>query len=105
MRPAYVPHPCELIAELIAERGWTQTKLAGLMGRPHQLVNEIIHGKREITPETALQLAAAFGSSDRYFMNMETSYRLWFAGQKEASRLDAIRERVRVEESATKKAR
>ena len=77
LRPAFVPFPGELIAELIAERGWSQTKLAVFIGRPHQLVNGIINGRREITPETALQLAAAFGSSDSYFMNMETNYRLW----------------------------
>ncbi len=74
--PAEVFPPGEFIREEIEERGWTQEDLAEILGRPLRLVNEIIMGKRGITPETANGIAAAFGTSAQFWMNLESTYRL-----------------------------
>ena len=74
--PAEVFPPGEFIREEIEERGWTQEDLAEVLGRPLRLVNEIIMGKRGITPETASGIAAAFGTSAQFWMNLESMYRL-----------------------------
>ena len=68
--------PGEYIREELAERGWTQMDLAEILGRPPQVVNEIVAGKRSITPETARGLADAFGTSAQLWMNLEASYQL-----------------------------
>lgn len=52
-RSAQVFPPGELIREEIEERGWTQADLATVLARPAKVVNEIINGKRAITPNTA----------------------------------------------------
>ena len=70
-------HPGEFVLEEIEERGWAQIDLAAILGRPVPAINEIITGKRGITPETAHGLAAAFGTSAEYWMNLETQYQLW----------------------------
>jgi HTH-type transcriptional regulator/antitoxin HigA len=68
--------PGEYIREELGERGWTQMDLAEILGRPPQVVNEIVAGKRSITPETARGLADAFGTSAQVWMNLEASYQL-----------------------------
>lgn len=75
--PAEVFPPGEFIRDELEARGWTQGDLAQIMGRPAQALNEIISGKKQITPETALALAKAFGDDDAlYWMNLENMYRL-----------------------------
>ena len=74
--PAELFMPGELLAEELASRNWNQTEFAEILGRPPRVVNEIIAGKRAITPETAKGLAAAFEMSPQFWMNMETSYQL-----------------------------
>jgi HTH-type transcriptional regulator/antitoxin HigA len=68
--------PGKWVEDELEERGWTQLDLAEIIGRPAQLVSEIISGKRSITPETALGLADAFGTSPELWMNLETRYHL-----------------------------
>jgi len=68
--------PGEYIREELGERGWTQLDLAEILGRPPQVVNEIVAGKRSITPETARGLAEAFGTTAQLWMNLEASYQL-----------------------------
>jgi HTH-type transcriptional regulator/antitoxin HigA len=76
-KPAEVFSPGEFIREELDARGWKQADLAQIMGRPLQAVNELISGKKQITPETALGLAKAFGDDDAlYWMNLESAYRL-----------------------------
>jgi len=71
--------PGTYVQEELDERGWTQLDLADILSRPIRLVNEIISGKRAITPETAQGLAAAFGTSAQLWMNLESAYRLKLA--------------------------
>lgn len=74
--PAEVFAPGEFLREELEARGWTQTELAEILGRPTRLVNEIISGKKAITPETAIQLGNAFGTGPELWMNLESQYQL-----------------------------
>lgn len=75
-RPAEVFPPGEILRDELEERGWTQTDLAEIIGRPVGLVNEIIKGKRGISPETAREFSAAFGTSPEFWMNLDAIYQL-----------------------------
>jgi HTH-type transcriptional regulator/antitoxin HigA len=69
--------PGEIIKEELEERGWTQVDLAEILDRPLTLVNEIMTGRRAITPETAKGLGDAFGVDPQFFLNLESKYQLW----------------------------
>jgi HTH-type transcriptional regulator / antitoxin HigA len=69
--------PGGTLAEEIAVRGMSQTDLARKMGRPIQVINEIVLGKKQITAETALQLEKALtGVSAEFWMRLEMDYQL-----------------------------
>lgn len=74
--PAEVFPPGAFIREELEARGWTQRDLAEILGRPLSAINQIILAKRGITPKTAQELAAAFGTSAQFWLNLETAYRL-----------------------------
>jgi HTH-type transcriptional regulator/antitoxin HigA len=74
--PAEAFPPGEILRDELEARGWTQTEFAQIIGRPIQVVNEIISAKRSVTPETAKALAAALGTSAQLWMNLESSYQL-----------------------------
>jgi addiction module HigA family antidote len=74
--PAEVFPPGEFIRDELEARGWTQTDLAEILGRPLKAVSEILTGKRAITPETATGLGEAFGVDPQFWMNLESAYRL-----------------------------
>lgn len=74
--PAEVFPPGEFIQEELDARGWTQGDLAQILDRPLRLVNELIAGKKQITPQTARGLAEAFGTDALYWMNLDSAYRL-----------------------------
>src|SRR3954471_21316402 len=75
-KAAEVFPPGDFIREELEARGWTQMDLAKIIGRTQPAVNEMITGKRGITPESAVALAAAFGTSAEFWMNLETMYSL-----------------------------
>ena len=56
--------------------GITQNKLAVAIGVSPRRINEIVHGKRGITAGTAIRLAKYFGTSEEFWMNLQTSYEL-----------------------------
>lgn len=66
--------PGEFIREEIEARGWTQKEFAKILGRPAQTVDEIINGKKEITPAMAIALGKAFGTSADLWLNMQSAY-------------------------------
>jgi len=68
--------PGEYISEELEARGWSQLDLAEILGRPPQAVNEIIKGKRAITPDTARGLAEAFETSAQLWLNLQSAYDL-----------------------------
>ncbi len=68
--------PGEFLREELEARGWTQTELAEIICRPVRLINEIIAGKKTITPETATQLGDSLGTGPELWMNLESQYQL-----------------------------
>lgn len=78
--PAEAFPPGEYLKDELEARGWTQEELAAIIGRPAGLINQIVLGKRGISPETAREIGAALGTSAIYWMNLEAAYRLWQAG-------------------------
>jgi len=77
--------PGEFIREELEARGWNQQDLADILGRTPTVVSQILTGKREITPELAKLLGDAFDVDPQFFMNLESSYRLFIAGQSDSA--------------------
>jgi addiction module HigA family antidote len=70
-------HPGEILMEdFINGFGITQNKLAVSIGVPPRRINEIVHGKRGITADTAIRLARYFGTSAEFWMNLQSNYEL-----------------------------
>lgn len=70
-------HPGEiLMEEFLLPLVVTQNRLAVAIGVPPRRINEIVHGKRGITADTALRLARFFSTSEQFWMNLQTRYEL-----------------------------
>ena len=68
-------HPGEiLMKEFLEPMGITQYRLAKDISVVPRRVNEIVHGKRAITADTALRLSRYFGTSEKFWMNLQTRY-------------------------------
>ena len=75
-------HPGELLEEeFLKPMGVTQTALANHLGWSHAKVNELVRGKRGVTPAVALAFADALGTSAELWMNLQSQYDLWHALQ------------------------
>lgn len=96
-KPAEVFPPGEFIRDELNERGWTQSDLAKIMGRPLPVLNLIISGRKSVTPETAVELGSAFGTSAEFWLNLETAFQL---SKVDVAEQGNIRERARLFESA-----
>jgi len=67
-------HPGEVLREeFLKPLGLTQVALAEHLGVPVQRINELVRGKRGVTPETAWLLAGAFGTTPDFWINLQTS--------------------------------
>lgn len=85
-------HPGEmLLEEFIKPMGLSQQELARGIRVPYQRVNELINGRRGITPATALRLAKFFGNSPGFWMNLQLRCDLYRAQVAEAETLKRIR--------------
>lgn len=93
--PAEVFPPGEFLREELEARGWTQADLAEILGRPTQVVNEIVLSKRSVTPETAKGLGIAFGTGAQFWLNLEAAYQL-----SRVSADDTVARRARLYELA-----
>ena len=87
-------HPGEiLMEEFLKPMGISQYRLAKDINVPARRINEIVHGKRSITPDTALRLSRFFGLSERFWVNLQARYDL----EKEKDRLkDRLSKEVHV---------
>ena len=81
--------PGELLAEELEARGMTQKELAARLGRPAQVVNEIINGKKAITPDTAIGLAKVLGIEAQFWTNLEANYQMTLARERDKRALAA----------------
>lgn len=82
-------HPGEiLLEEFLKPMGISQYRLAKATSVPARRINEIVHGKRSITADTALRLSKFFGMSDRFWMNLQARYDLELEKDRLGSRLD-----------------
>ena len=85
-------HPGEmLLEEFLNPMGITQRDLANSIKVPYQRVNEIINGRRGITPSTALRLSKVFGVSAGFWMNIQLRWDLYFAKKSESDALKKIK--------------
>lgn len=92
--PAEVFSPGEYLSDELEARGWSQTELADILGRPAPHINQIVKGRRPVTPEIAKELAAAFGTSPMVWLNLEAAYRLHANAEPVSPRI-AIRAKLR----------
>ena len=81
--------------EFLVPMGLTQKELADAIQVPFQRVNEIVSGKRGLTPSTALRLAKFFGMSADFWLNLQMKLDLYNAEQKEREVLRKIKPRTR----------
>ena len=83
-------HPGEILMEEFLEPlGVSQYRLAKDISVPPRRINEIVHGKRSITADTALRLARFFGTTERFWLNLQVRYDL----EVEKDRLEDVLER------------
>jgi addiction module HigA family antidote len=87
-------HPGEiLLQDFLNPLGISQYRLAQQIAVPPRRINEIVHGDRAITANTALRLARYFGTSDRFWINLQSTYDL----EMERDRIgDSLYKEVRV---------
>ncbi len=84
-------HPGEvLLEEFLVPLGISQNRLARTMGVPPRRINEIVHGKRAVTADTALRLARALGTSEQFWMGLQADYDLEEARKAASDSLDKI---------------
>ncbi len=84
-------HPGEmLLEEFLNPMGLTQRALADGIRVPYQRVNDIVNGRRGITPSTALRLAKFFNISPDFWMSLQLRWDIYFTREKEKQVLDTI---------------
>lgn len=75
-------HPGEMLREdFLPDFGLTVAALADALGVSRQTVNELIRGRRALSPEMALRLAQLFGNSAEFWLNVQRAVDLWDASQ------------------------
>lgn len=84
-----VIHPGEiLLEEFLNPLGISQYQLAKALSVPPRRINEIVHGQRSITADTALRLARYFGTSERFWLNLQSRYDLEVEKERLGRRLE-----------------
>lgn len=91
-QPTMAPiHPGEiLMLEYLEPLGISQHRVAIAIGVPPRRINEIVHGKRGITANTALRLARFFRTSERFWLNLQSRYDLEVERDRLAGTLEKI---------------
>ena len=80
-----------LLEEFLKPMGLTQQEISQALGLPYQRINELINGRRALTPSTALRLAKYFGNSAGFWMSLQLRWDLYEAQSSEAKFLKKIR--------------
>jgi addiction module HigA family antidote len=82
-------HPGEiLLEEFLLPLGLKQYRVAKGLSVPPRRINEIVHGTRAITADTALRLGRFFGTSERFWLNLQTAYDLELQRDRLEGRLE-----------------
>ena len=82
-------HPGEvLLTEFLEPLGLSQYRLAKDLKVPARRINEIVHGDRAVSADTALRLARFFGTSDRFWLNLQAAYDLDIERDRLGARLE-----------------
>lgn len=85
-------HPGEvLLEEFLKPMGISQNQLARAMEVPPRRINEIVHGKRAVSADTALRLARALGTSEQFWMGLQADYDLEAARRNAGSDINKVR--------------
>jgi antitoxin HigA-1 len=85
-------HPGEiLLEEFLIPLGVSQYRLAKAVDVPARRINEIVHGQRRITADTALRLSRYFGTSERFWLNLQARCDLEIEKDRLGAELDGIR--------------
>lgn len=93
LEPFEPTHPGELLADELEARGLTQKKFAETLGVPCSVINEVIKGKRPMTPELAFKIEAATGTKAYIWVELQTHYNYWTA--KRDKKLNSVLEKIR----------
>jgi antitoxin HigA-1 len=84
-------HPGEiLLIEFLEPLGVSQYQLAKAVDVPARRINEIVHGQRRISADTALRLSRYFGTSERFWLNLQARYDLEIEKDRLGAALDLI---------------
>lgn len=84
-------HPGEmLLEEFLKPMGITQKQLSDALHVPFQRINELVNGKRGVTPSTALRLSRFFGNTPDFWMNIQQRWDLYWVKSKESDELNRI---------------
>lgn len=84
-------HPGEvLLEEFLKPLAISQNRLARAMGVPPRRINEIVHGKRAVSADTALRLSRALGTSEQFWMGLQADYDLEEARKAAQSELNKV---------------
>jgi addiction module HigA family antidote len=82
-------HPGEiLMKEFLEPMGITQYRVAKEINVPARRINEIVHGKRTITANTALRLSRYFGTTEQFWVNLQMKYDLELEKDELGARLE-----------------
>jgi addiction module HigA family antidote len=85
-------HPGEIIRyEYLDELNMTQQQLADAIGITRVRINEIILGKRSLTPDTAFRLARFFNTTPEFWIGLQTNFDMWNTLQKREKEYERIR--------------
>lgn len=94
-KPVFFFHPWEDIGEELEARGRTQRQFADIIWISAPELNNIIKGKKNLTPALAVRIGEAFGTSAEVWMNMQTQYSLSIAKKEEAKRIARVHEKLK----------
>jgi addiction module HigA family antidote len=84
-------HPGEILfSDFLEPMGLTQRELADAIHVPYQRINELVNGKRGITPSTALRLSKFFGNSSDFWLNLQLNWELYRVLKEEEEDINTI---------------
>jgi addiction module HigA family antidote len=83
-----------LLEEFLRPMNLTQRELADAIHVPYQRVNDLVHGRRGVTPSTALRLGKYFGMTPEFWLNLQLRWDLYSAQRAEMAILDEIQPRI-----------